>query len=401
MSIEAYLAEYASTTKDKGNAADGRFSAAYWGVNMPQRLNRGLFVVLLLLQLVTVAYGEDGEIRILHINDFHGFAEPYQPLGSNEPLGGMAYLASEANRLRQEKPSLFLAAGDMIQGNNWANLFQGESVMGLMNLMGFDVMAVGNHEFDFGQEVLKKRVSEAIFPVLGANVNGLGGLKPYVTKEVGGIKVGIVGVVTEDTPVSTSPRNVAGLEFLSPMSTVEKCVNELREKVDLVVVLSHIGFYADQRLAETVKGIDVIVGGHSHTKVAKPVKLGETLIVQAWEHGKVLGILDLTVENGRVVKWDGHLVEIKPGPGKEDSKVQALINRYGQKIDLIMNVYVGETAEDLDGENVRKGETNLGDLIADITRVAAAGPSGVQTCASRRCRTTAPSETIRAIHRQI
>jgi 2',3'-cyclic-nucleotide 2'-phosphodiesterase (5'-nucleotidase family) len=335
---------------------------------MLQRLYRGLLVVLFLLQPVAVAYGENREIRILHTNDFHGFAEPYQPLGSNELLGGMAYLASEVNRLRQGKPTVLLAAGDMIQGNNWANLFQGESVMGLMNLMGFDAMVVGNHEFDFGQEVLKKRVSEAIFPVLGANVKGLEGLKPYVTKEVGGIKVGIIGVVTEDTPVSTSPKNVAGLEFLSPKSTVEKYVNELRNKVDLVVVLSHIGFYADRRLAETVKGIDVIVGGHSHTKVAKPVKIGETLIVQAWEHGKVLGVLDLSVENGRVVKWDGHLEEIKPNPGKEDFKVQALINRYGQRIDLIMNVYVGETEEDLDGENVRKAETNLGDLVADIMR---------------------------------
>jgi 5'-nucleotidase/UDP-sugar diphosphatase len=335
---------------------------------MLQRLYLGLLAVFFLLQLVPVAYGENREIRILYINDFHGFAEPYRPLGSDEPLGGMAWLSSEVKRLRQGKPTLLLAAGDMIQGNNWANLFRGESAMGLMNLMGFDAMVVGNHEFDFGQEVLKKRVSEAFFPVLGANVKGLEGLKPYVTKEVGGMKVGIIGVVTEDTPVSTSPKNVAGLEFVSPASAVEKYVNQLRNEVDLVVVLSHIGLYADQRLAENVKGIDVIVGGHSHTKVAKPVKIGETLVVQAWEHGKVLGVLDLTVENGRVIEWDGRLEEIKPKPGDEDTQVQAFINGYSQKIDLIMNVYVGETEEDLDGEKVRKAETNLGDLVADIMR---------------------------------
>jgi 5'-nucleotidase/UDP-sugar diphosphatase len=335
---------------------------------MLRRCYLGMFAFFLFLQVGALAHGENREIRILHTNDFHGFAEPYQPLGSNELLGGMAYLASEVNRLRQGKPTLFLAAGDMIQGNNWANLFQGESAVDLMNRMQFDAMVVGNHEFDFGQEVLKKRVSEAIFPVLGANVKGLEGLRPYVVKEVGGIRVGIIGVVTEDTPVSTTPKNVAGLEFLSPASTVEKYVNELRNEVDLVVVLSHIGFYADQRLAEIVKGIDVIVGGHSHTKLAKPVKIGDTLIAQAWEHGKALGVLDLSIENGKVVKWEGYLEEIKPKPGKEDFKVQALINGYGQKIDLIMNVYVGETEEDLDGENVRKAETNLGDLVADIMR---------------------------------
>jgi 5'-nucleotidase / UDP-sugar diphosphatase len=335
---------------------------------MFQRLYRGLIAVFLLFQLLAVANGENREIRILYINDFHGFAEPYRPLGSDELLGGMAWLASEVNRLRGGKPTLLLAAGDMIQGNNWANLFRGESAMGLMNLMGFDAMVVGNHEFDFGQEVLKKRVSEAFFPVLGANVKGLEGLKPYVTKGVGGIRVGIIGVVTEDTSVSTSPKNVAGLDFLPPTSTVEKQVNQLRNEVDLVVVLSHIGFYADQRLAETVKGVDVIVGGHSHTKISKPVRVGETLIVQAWEHGKVLGVLDLTIENGRVIKWDGRLKEIKPKPGEEDIKIQAFIRGYGEKIEQVMSVYVGETEEDLDGENVRKGETNLGDLVADIMR---------------------------------
>jgi 5'-nucleotidase / UDP-sugar diphosphatase len=325
-------------------------------------------VVFLFLQLGVIAHGGTGEIRILYVNDFHGFSEPHQSLGANELLGGMAYLGLEVNRLRQERPTLFLAAGDMIQGNNWANLFQGKSVIGLMNLMEFDAMVLGNHEFDFGQEILKRRWAEAAFPALGANVKGLEGLRPYVTRDVGGIKVGIIGVVTEDTPVSTSPKNVVGLEFLSPTSIAEKLVNEIRNRVDLVVLLSHVGFYADQRLAETVKGIDVIVGGHSHTKVAKPVKIGGTLIVQAWEHGKALGVLDLSIDDGKVVKWDGYLEEIKPRPGKEDFKVQALINGYGQNIERIMNVYVGETEEDLDGENVRKSETNLGDLVADIMR---------------------------------
>ncbi len=337
---------------------------------MIRRFYRVLFAGFLLLQMVVSVHGKTTEIRILHLNDFHGFAQPYQPLGSNEPLGGIAYLASEVNRLRQEKPALLLAAGDMIQGNNWANLFQGESVIELMNLMRFDAVVVGNHEFDFGQDLLKKRISEAAFPFLGANVKGMEGLKRYVIREVAGIKIAIVGVVTEDTPVSTSPKNVMGLQFLSPVSTVEKYVKELRGQADLVLVLSHIGFHADQKLAEAVKGIDVIVGGHSHTKVLKPVQIGDTLIVQAWEHGKALGVLDLTLEAGKVIKWDGHLEEIKPGRGEEDPGVQALVERYHQKVDVFLNVYVGETEVDLDGENVRRKETNLGDLIADIMREA-------------------------------
>lgn len=111
---------------------------------------------LFLFISVSFAFGETAEIRILHMNDFHGFAEPYKPLGSDEMLGGISYLSEVANKLRKEKPSLLLSAGDMIQGNNWANLSQGESVIALMNAMGFDAMVVGNHEFDFGQDILKK-----------------------------------------------------------------------------------------------------------------------------------------------------------------------------------------------------------------------------------------------------
>lgn len=181
-----------------------------------KRLIVAIFCLFLFCLSLPFAYGEPVEIRILHVNDFHGFADPYKSFGSDEILGGIAYLSNRANRLRNEKPSLLLSAGDMIQGNNWANLSHGESVIELMNLMRFDAMVVGNHEFDFGQDVLKKRISEAKFPVLGANVEGLDVLKPYVIKELDGIRIAIIGVVTEDTYVSTHPKNVLGLKFALP-----------------------------------------------------------------------------------------------------------------------------------------------------------------------------------------
>ena len=329
---------------------------------------RILILCFIFLLFAPLAYGDATEIRILHLNDFHGFAEPYQPFGSKEYLGGISSLAFRANQLRREKPTLLLAAGDMIQGNNWANLSQGESVIELMNLMRFDAMVVGNHEFDFGQEVLKRRISEASFPILGANVRGMEGLKPYVIKELGGMKVAVIGVVTEDTPVSTSPKNVTGLEFLSPFVTTEQHIRELKDSVDLILVLSHIGFSVDRKLAEGVKGIDVIVGGDSHTKVLKPVRIGRTLIVQAWEHGKALGVLDLTLQDGKLIKWDGHLEDMRPKQGEEDPRVQSLVEKYSRKVNSVMDVSIGETEVELDGENVRRRETNLGDLVADILR---------------------------------
>lgn len=334
-----------------------------------RRLNAVIACLFLFVLTVSAAFG-DSEIRILHINDFHGFAEPYKPFGSDEMLGGISYLSEVAKRLRMEKPSLLLSAGDMIQGNTWANLFQGESVIELMNTMGFDAMVVGNHEFDFGQEVLKKRVSEAKFPVLGANVRGLEMLRPYVIKELEGIKIAVIGVVTEDTPLSTHPRNVTGLEFLSPEETLRECIKELRGKADIIVVLSHLGHHADRALAERVKGIDVIVGGHSHTKVEKPVLVGGTIITQAWEHGKALGVLDLTVADGKIIKFNGRLEEIMPSLAKKDQVVSEIVEKYKQRVDALLNEEIGEAEIDLDGENVRRRETNLGNLIADIMRQA-------------------------------
>lgn len=311
------------------------------------------------------------------MNDFHGFAEPYKPYGSKEMLGGIAYLAAKVNDLRKQRPSLLLSAGDMIQGNNWANLFQGESVIELMNTMGFDAMVAGNHEFDFGQEILKQRISEARFPVLGATVQGMSTLKPFIIREIDGVRIAIVGIVTEDTPRSTHPRNVSGLQFHPPAEIVENCVKELHEKADVILVLSHNGYSADRALAERVKGIDAIVGGHSHTRLERPILVGKTIIVQAWEHAKALGVLDLTLKNGKIAGFAGHLEEIRPEPGKEDRDVLAIVDKYNQKILAVLNETAGETEVDLDGENVRKRETNLGDFIADVMKHTAGADAAI------------------------
>jgi 2',3'-cyclic-nucleotide 2'-phosphodiesterase (5'-nucleotidase family) len=339
----------------------------------------------LIITLVLVAWAGLGatawaaELRILYVNDFHGFAQPDKSPGSQEMLGGVAYLAGEVAKLRRGKPTLLLAAGDMIQGANWANLSQGKSSMELMNVLGFDALVVGNHEFDYGPQVLNQRISQAKFPVLAANVEGLPGLKPYVIKTVGGLKVGLIGVVTADTPVATHPRNVAGLKFISPEAAVTKYLPEVRSQADLIVVLSHEGLEADKALAANVPGIDVIVGGHSHTKLLKPVRVGPTIIVQAWEHAKALGVLDLTVAGGKITASDGYLKEIKPVPGREDPKIQRIVRRYSQQVDSLLGRTVARTEVDLDGEtqHVRSRETNLGDLIADILREKAGGAAAI------------------------
>jgi 2',3'-cyclic-nucleotide 2'-phosphodiesterase (5'-nucleotidase family) len=318
--------------------------------------------------MVSWAHAEESVVRIIYVNDFHGFAEPYQPLGEKEKLGGVAHLAGAVSRLRREQPSLLLAAGDMIQGHNWANFFKGASVVSLMNLMRFDALTVGNHEFDYGPKVLQQRIAQARFPFLGANVEGISGLKPYVIKKLKGVKVAILGVVTQDTPVTTHPRNVAGLKFRSPEETVAHYLPELRRQAQVVVVLAHLGHQAERRLAERVPGIDVIVGGHSHTKVLEPVAIGQTIVVQAWEHAKALGVLDLTLKDGKIVKFRGFLQEIRPAAGPGDPAVQKLVAAYARKLEARLSETIAETEVDLDGEQVRIQETNLGNLITDVMR---------------------------------
>jgi 2',3'-cyclic-nucleotide 2'-phosphodiesterase (5'-nucleotidase family) len=326
--------------------------------------------------MALLSCGTQREVRILHVNDFHGFAVPHKPHGSNDVQGGLAYLADKVDILREEKPSLLLAAGDMIQGNSWANLFQGKSTIEAMNAMRFDAMVVGNHEFDFGREALEERISEADFPVLGANVAGVKGLKPYVIREVNDLRVAVIGVVTADTPVSTHPKNVVGLEFTTSVGNVAKYISEAKGTSDIIIVLSHLGLAADEQLARKVTGINLIVGGHSHTKLERPVMVGSTAIVQAFEHAKALGVVDITVKQG-IVRAKGRLEHITPLMGNADKTLAAIVEKYRKPVDERMSQVVGEAGVDLDGEHVRSRETNFGDLVADIVRETAGADAAI------------------------
>jgi 2',3'-cyclic-nucleotide 2'-phosphodiesterase (5'-nucleotidase family) len=321
----------------------------------------------LLILLVPPARAGQEHLRILHLNDFHGFARPHQPPGAAEPLGGIAYLAARVQALRAGQPTLLLAAGDMIQGHNWANLSRGASVIETMNAMGFDAMALGNHELDFGQAALAERAREARFPFLAANVEGLDPVRPYIVRTPGGVRVAVIGLATPETPQATHPGNVAGLRFEDPALTLQRLLPELRRQSDLVVVLAHLGHAAERRLAQEVEGIDVLIGGHSHTRVTEPPTIAGTLVAQAWEHGKALGVIDLTVEDGRIVRAVGRLEDIRPG-GAPQPEVEAIVARWDARAQEVLGQRVGEAGVDLDVRNARSAETNFGNLVADLLR---------------------------------
>jgi 2',3'-cyclic-nucleotide 2'-phosphodiesterase (5'-nucleotidase family) len=312
--------------------------------------------------------GEAVQLRILYLNDFHGFAEPHRPVGSPDIVGGMAYLAGEVNRLRGERPTLLLAAGDMVQGHPWANLFDGKSTIEVMNAMNFSAMVLGNHEFDFGQKSLQNIIRLANFPVLAANVRGVPGLKPYIIKEIGGLKIAIIGLVTEETPTATHPNNVQGLTFTPTKETASGVLKELAGKYDLALCLSHLGFPEDRRLAEVVPDIQVIVGGHTHTRIENPVRIGDTLIVQAWEHAKVLGVLDLTIKDRKIISYEGKLISIGPERQQPDPPVTKIVDHYKNQNRLLLEEKIGTALTDLQAAGSRHRETTMGNLITDILR---------------------------------
>ncbi len=340
------------------------------------RLNVALLVTLLVLAMAVPAMAADGKFTIVHVNDVHGHIEPFTRSGSKDQVGAFAKASVYIEGLRKDNPNiLLLAAGDMIHGTNEVNFFGGLPIVELMNYMHFDAMALGNHEFNYGQEQLLKMAQAAEFPFLSANVvhsDGTLFTKDYSIFEVGGVKVGVFGLTTVDTPIVTHPKNVIGLKFLDPAPVAAKMVEALRGQVDIIVCLSHLGFDVDKALAAAVPGIDVIVGGHSHTIVSQPEIVGDTIVVQTGEWTEHVGILSLEVTGGKVASFDGRLVKMTPDmpAPAPDSPVAVTVQKYKAALAEKMAVKVGRTEVALDGEraNVRTRTTNLSNLITDAMR---------------------------------
>jgi len=190
-----------------------------------------------------------------------------------------------------------------------------------------------------------------------------------VIRKVGALRVALFGLTTEETPVATHPRNVKGLVFGAAVTTARRLVAELRPQADLIVALTHLGVEEDEKLAAAVPGIDVIVGGHTHTKIEQPETIGETLVLQAYERGVFLGRLDLEMTDGKVTSHRYRLLPVTPAAG-EDPAVATLVAGYVRQLGDKMNELVGSAAVDLEGgkDAMRTRETNLGDLVADVMR---------------------------------
>lgn len=323
------------------------------------------------------------EISFFHTNDTHAHLKPFQR-GNDKPLvGGIAHLASLIAAKRKEYPnSLLLSAGDVFQGTLFYNFFKGEADFKCMNHLGYDAMCLGNHEFDDYQEILLRTLGIANFPVLSANlafsaVTELNQLvQPYVIRDVGGVKVGIIGLTTDELTRLTNPKFLAGVVVNDCVGILHRFVAMIRDKVDLVVVLSHIGLNRDLEIAATVDGVDLVIGGHSHVALPRPVvvesPLGKKVIVnQAGEWTENLGMVRISWDH-ETRSWEfieGGLLPVRPEDGL-DVTIGKIVGDYDQLVSGEVKRVIGRTDSALVGTKQinRTRESNLGNLIADAIK---------------------------------
>ena len=271
-------------------------------------------------------------ITILHTNDTHSQIDP---LPANDRLypdkGGVARRATLVKRVRKENPNtLVIDAGDVFQGTPYFNFFKGEVEYKSMSLIGYDVVTLGNHDFDNGVDALAAAMKFANFEFVSSNYDVRGTplesrVKPYVVRVIGGVRVGLIGLgISPDNLIT--PENFKGLKYLDPMKAASGMVKILRERerCTLVVGMSHLGYYptpkgneiGDTQVAAQVDGIDFIASGHTHTFMKQPVLTktpsgGNTIIFQVGRSGIYVGRVDMKIRDGKVIASAARLLDLR------------------------------------------------------------------------------------------
>jgi 2',3'-cyclic-nucleotide 2'-phosphodiesterase / 3'-nucleotidase len=351
------------------------------------------------------------QITILGTTDLHGNINPIDYYTNKPDNRGLAKIATLIKRIRKEQPNVVLVdSGDTIQGtplesfHNRKNNQPPDPMMLVMNSLLYDAMAVGNHEYNFGLKVLEKARSEARFPWLSANTYDTATkephYKPYIVKEVAGVRIGILGLTTPGIPNWDNPPNYAGLEFHVPVAEATKWIPVLREKekADIVVIAMHMGLGEDLRtgevnpgqvpheneaiaIAKQVPGIDLIFMGHTHREVPS-LYINGVLLMQANYWGRHLARADLYLQKSDS-GWKVYAASARTIPSEDrvepDPGVTKLAESYDRETQAWLNRAIGESARELTAKEARFRDTAILDLIqrvqleagkADVSMVA-------------------------------
>ena len=328
-------------------------------------------VVLVFLGLLLSCGGNNGkvdtanntetEIVILHLNDIHA------------QIDNFAKIAWFIKQEREKNPNVFLLnAGDNFSGNPVVDQYKpkGEPILTLLNDIKVDAAALGNHDFDYGQERLKEAMEQAVYPTLCANIKVdaeqgavIPQLKPYtVLKTANGIKIAVLSIIQtgKDSGIpATHPKNLTGIRFSWGMEAA-KAYRYLKKENNVFIALTHMGFDSDERLAAEMGELDVIVGGHSHTVVKDPKEINGVLVTQAGSYAKYIGRIRLTIKDGKVVGKSGELVDVKTLEN-EIPEIREKINAFNNNPELEKTIATLPM--------VVEGKDPLGNLITDAIRI--------------------------------
>src|SRR5215211_2251345 len=360
-----------------------------------------LATLLIMLTLVFAGHSfapDRVQITILGTTDLHGNIDPIDYYTNKADNRGLAKVATLIKRVRREHPNVLLIdSGDTIQGTPLES-FHGrknnqppDPMMLVMNSLNYDAMTVGNHEYNFGLKVLEKARGEANFPWLSANTYDKAKqqphYKPYIVKEVAGVKIGILGLTTPGVPNWDNPPNYAGLEFHEPLSEARKWVPMLREKerVDVVVIAMHMGLGEDLRtgdaspgqvlheneailIAKEVPGVDVIFMGHTHRDVPS-LYINGVLLTQANHWGRHLARADLYLQKAGS-GWRMYAKSARTIPSDDrvepDPEVVKLAEPYDRETQDWLSRVIGESSEELTAREARFRDTAILDLIQKV-----------------------------------
>lgn len=325
-----------------------------------KKIKAFFFCIVFFPFLTSCIWTQPRTITILHTNDIHAAVYPREAgwIRSNvKPLiGGFAELWCTVDSIRRVNPhTLLFDGGDVMTGSPIAEYdymgATGGAIFQMMNFIGYDAWTIGNHDLDNSQENLLALTHIAKFPTLSANLKDTANRFPlnnerYLILEKYGLKIGIFGLMSDELFSLTNTTNLKGLNVLPGVRVAQEIINEIDPKTDLIIAVSHRGVREDSILATVVKGLDVIVGGHSHTRLVSPKVVNGVIIVQAGAYCENLGVLDLTVENDEVTSHRGQLIQLWHRGRQASPEMMAVLNDFKTKIDKDYSVIIGKLSED-------------------------------------------------------
>lgn len=323
-------------------------------------------------------------VTLLQINDVYVTT----PLDGGK-AGGLARVATLKKKLAAEgKPVLLTLAGDFLSPSVASSVFKGKQMMDTLNAAGLDLATLGNHEFDFGSDLLRERMKEAKFQWVVSNVTDLttgkpmGNAAPYVLKTYGKLKVGYLGLLLAGDEISKD--RLKGVKIEDPFTAAARLIPVLKKQgAQAVVLLTHLDYADDRRLAERVPDIDVIIGGHEHFPITTMVN--HTLITKAGSDARYVARIDLMPQPKGRVERSFELIPVTDAI-PDDAETARVAADYESKLDKELQVVVGATKTPLNAvaESVRSAESNLGNLMADAMRADTGADLAIMNAGSIR-----------------